>query len=485
MKELSKVFIFILDNIKSVRVRLQLLFKTDDINIIEASNSSEFFNAFSQNKYNGNLIIMDIKLKGEDGFQVIRKIRNKNPNIPIIILTANNNREILIKAIFEGATDYILKPFEDLRIKNKTNEILDSYNSLKNINQEVYRFISSNKKELAEKILSRQFFYQPELKLEYIDDNYKKYLKDISYHLSYLCEAINLNSLELFNDYILWTKASTQDLNSGAEHIVVNLNCIKDILYPELSKKMVIIVNRFIDAANKNLLSTDTSSKTFVDKNNACYNISVEYLDLLLKMERIKASKLIMNEVEKGIPIKDIYVYVFEPSLKEIGNLWHKNKITVAEEHYFTATTQLIMAQLYSRIIENNRNGLKFVAVCVSAEIHEVGIRMVTDMLEVDGWDTYYLGANVPKRDLISFLIKQKPHVLGLSATMIFNLQNVKEIIEEVRNIEELKDIKILVGGYPFNMDKELWKKMGADLYAPNAIETCNLVANTFKSDVS
>lgn len=56
---------------------------------------------------------MDIKLKGEDGFQVIRMTRNKNQNIPIIILTANNNREILIKAIFEVATDYILKPFEE------------------------------------------------------------------------------------------------------------------------------------------------------------------------------------------------------------------------------------------------------------------------------------------------------------------------------------------------------------------------------------
>lgn len=53
MKQLSKVFIFILDNIKSVRVRLQILFKTDDINIIEASNSSEFFNAFSQKNIMG------------------------------------------------------------------------------------------------------------------------------------------------------------------------------------------------------------------------------------------------------------------------------------------------------------------------------------------------------------------------------------------------------------------------------------------------
>jgi len=70
----------------------------------------------------------------------------------------------------------------------------------------------------------------------------------------------------------------------------------------------------------------------------------------------------------------------------------------------------------------------------------------------------------------MSFLIEQKPHVIGISATMTSHLQEVIEIVEEVRNIEELKNIKILVGGYPFNIDKDLWKEMGADFYAPNAI---------------
>lgn len=478
MKEFSKVFI--LDNIKSTRLRLQLFFNLEDINVIEASNSNEFFNAFLHNKCDGNLIIMDIELKSEDGFQVIRKIRNKNKGIPIIILTANNNREVLVKAIFEGATDYILKPFNELRIKNKINEILSSSNSLENINKKIYKYISNNKKELSEKVLSKQFFYQPELKVEETDDNYKEYLKDISYHLAYLSEAIHLNSFELFSDYIQWNNVSPEDLSLKAKHIPINLLSIKDILYPELSKEMISIVNSFIEAADKNISTPRTHSKTFIDKNNICYNILVQYLELILKMDRIKASKLIMDQVEKGIAIKDIYVYVFEPSLKEIGRLWHLDKITIAQEHYFTSTTQFIMAQLYSKIIETNRNGLRFVAVCVAEESHEVGVKMVADILELDGWDTYYLGANVPKRDLISFLIDQKPDVLGISATMTVHIQNVIELIEAVRNIEVLKGIKILVGGYPFNVDKELWRKIGADLYAPNAIETCDLIANKY-----
>ena len=229
----------------------------------------------------------------------------------------------------------------------------------------------------------------------------------------------------------------------------------------------------------KNLLSPIISSENFLD--NIYFDIITEYIKLILEVKRVKASNLLMNELEKGISIKDIYVYILEPALKEIGSLWQTNKITVAQEHYFTATTQLIMSQLYLKIFASDKNGLKFVATCVSENLHEIGIKMVSDILELDGWDTYYLGANVPKKDLLSFLIEHKPHVLGISATMTIDVQKVREIIEEVKNIEELNNIKILVGGYIFNMEKNLWKEVGADFYAPNAIETSNLFASYFK----
>ena len=38
------------------------------------------------------------------------------------------------------------------------------------------------------------------------------------------------------------------------------------------------------------------------------------------------------------------------------------------------------------------KNGLKFVGSCIDEENHEVGLRMVSDILELDGWDTYFFG---------------------------------------------------------------------------------------------
>ena len=75
---------------------------------------------------------------------------------------------------------------------------------------------------------------------------------------------------------------------------------------------------------------------------------------------------------------------------------WQMNRLTVAQEHYCTAATQMIMSQLYPYIFEGERNGRVLVATCVAENLHEIGVRMVTDFFEMDGWDTFYLGANVP-----------------------------------------------------------------------------------------
>ena len=121
---------------------------------------------------------------------------------------------------------------------------------------------------------------------------------------------------------------------------------------------------------------------------------------------------------------------------------------------------------------------------CIDEENHEIGIRMVSDILELDGWDTYFFGSNVSKNKLLNFITVKKPNVLAISITMTFNVNKVIELIYSARNIKEINGLKILVGGYPFNEDKNLWKQVGADFYAPNAIETSELLSNAFKCNM-
>ena len=100
-----------------------------------------------------------------------------------------------------------------------------------------------------------------------------------------------------------------------------------------------------------------------------------------------------METIEAGTPLKDIYLNVFQETQKETGRLWQLSKITVAQEHFITAATQLIMAQLYTYLFTSEKKNKTIIVSCVQGELHEIGARMVADLFEMDGWNSYYFGA--------------------------------------------------------------------------------------------
>jgi methanogenic corrinoid protein MtbC1 len=199
--------------------------------------------------------------------------------------------------------------------------------------------------------------------------------------------------------------------------------------------------------------------------------LAAAYLASLLEGERRQASELVLDAVEDGVSVKEIYLHVFQPCQREIGRLWQRNEVTVAEEHYVTAATQLIMSQLYPRIFSAETTGRRLVATCVGGELHEIGVRMVADFFEMEGWDTYYLGANTPTGSILETLESRQPDLLGISATITFNLDEVIDLVKEVRSAENGDGLPILVGGRPFLKTEGLWERVGADGYAPDAQE--------------
>lgn len=204
------------------------------------------------------------------------------------------------------------------------------------------------------------------------------------------------------------------------------------------------------------------------------FKLAKMYLDALLKVQRDAASRMILKAVKEGVNVKDIYLHVFEPCQHEVGRLWQKNQITVAQEHYCSAVTQMVMSQLYPYIFQGKKNGHRMIATCVAGEMHEIGIRMVADLFEMDGWDTYYLGANTPSESIIDSLNTLNPEILAVSASIHYNVIAAARLIDMIKESTS-SNIKILVGGRPFLMMPDLWKKIGAHGSAHNAQDAVEL----------
>jgi len=117
------------------------------------------------------------------------------------------------------------------------------------------------------------------------------------------------------------------------------------------------------------------------------------------------------------------------------------------------------------------------VVTSVAGDLHEIGARMVADFFEMDGWDTVYLGANSPSSAVVEEMKERGAEGLALSATMTPHVSAVAELIQEVRKDPEAGSRWILVGGYPFGVDPDLWREVGADAMALDALEATGTAA--------
>lgn len=324
-------------------------------------------------------------------------------------------------------------------------------------------------------LLADHFALRPDMAQRYSDHQKENFQKDVAWILSFLSESIWAEQPVLFEEFISWLKTFLTSVRVPMKDVAESLELMKKRINAVCTDEENAIINQMLNKAVSNVLA-ENQVISLPATDNHLSPLAQNYLDSLLIGNRNYALSLVLDEVKAGTLIKEIYMQVFQPVQYEIGRLWQTNKISVAQEHYCTGATQLVMSQLYPYLFTGKKKNRKMVTTCVPGELHEMGARMVTDFFEMNGWDTYYLGANMPIESLVRYLSEIKPQCLAISATMTFHISTVEDMIRKIRSSPDVSaDLKILVGGYPFKVADGLWEKVGADGYAPSATEAVEL----------
>ncbi len=331
----------------------------------------------------------------------------------------------------------------------------------------VVAILQQNHSALSEKVVNKKYEREPHLWEKYGEAGKVHSLRDVGYHFQFLTEALAMNNTIIFADYVAWVKKLFKGLNLPEVSMQCALECIDEVLKEKLSTEQYPIVSPIIEAGFA-ALNSPLPSISFIDRNAPQGELANAYNQALLDGDRHAAQKLILDAVEQGVAVKDIYLNVFQKSQYEIGNLWLENKINVAKEHFCTAATQHIMSQLYPYIFSTQRNGHSFLAANIGGELHEIGIRMVADFFEMEGWDTFYFGSNTPIDSIIESANEYKVNLIGLSITLPTHISLLKDAVEKIRKGTS-PSTKIIIGGFALNREGIPINQFKADGYAPNA----------------
>ena len=90
---------------------LSMSLKADGYDVVSARNGTDGITAFEKEK--PDIVITDIKMPGMDGIEVLKRVKELNPDTEVIIITGHGDIENAIEALKHGASDFINKPVRD------------------------------------------------------------------------------------------------------------------------------------------------------------------------------------------------------------------------------------------------------------------------------------------------------------------------------------------------------------------------------------
>jgi methanogenic corrinoid protein MtbC1 len=202
------------------------------------------------------------------------------------------------------------------------------------------------------------------------------------------------------------------------------------------------------------------------------------YMENLLRGNRKACRATIEQVLQTGTPAASVYVDVIWPIMVEIEKLQRADKITPTQEHLATRINRTLVDQLQNKLPCRPWRNKKIVICCAEQELQELGAQMMADLFESDGWEVKFLGGGLTNDDVLSYTSDYSPDILLIYGSTPKQAPSIRQLIDTIKVINARPNMKIMVSGGLFNRADGLWEEIGADLFAPTAVEAVRLASD-------
>lgn len=197
-----------------------------------------------------------------------------------------------------------------------------------------------------------------------------------------------------------------------------------------------------------------------------------EFRNALLDIDRIKTAEMFKDYFQENNNFELLEQLVIA-SLERIGEGWEDGSISLAQVYMSGLICEELMEE-YLPKAEIKRKDVPKMAIVMLQDHHGLGKRIVYSVLRAGGYNLLDLGYVATPEELVQKAIKHQAEVLLISTLMLPSALKVREVREILNN--KSKSMKIIVGGAPFRLDRQLWKAVGADADGKNATDILKIV---------
>jgi DNA-binding NtrC family response regulator len=164
---LKNATILAIDDDPDVLLAVKMLLKSEVKEIITEKNPELIPSLLSRQKF--DLMLLDMNFKsalntGNEGFFWLRKVKEKDKNMPVIMITAYGDIDIAVRTIKEGASDFVLKPWRNEKLIETLEDVLsrDNGSGSKNADKKAPKSLPHAPNILGNSEIMQEVFYKIE-----------------------------------------------------------------------------------------------------------------------------------------------------------------------------------------------------------------------------------------------------------------------------------------------------------------------------------
>jgi len=282
-----------------------------------------------------------------------------------------------------------------------------------------------------------------------------------------LAAALRAGQPGLFVDKILWLQKaySARGISSNIPKAV--LASVSETLAGALPEDAAGAVSQIIALAGAALdapRGSDSPDST-LNPRNSRDNLALRFIAACMDGQTDDAATMILDAIADGMSPRDAVIDVLLSAEREIGDLWHRNDASISQEHLVTNTTIELLAVIGRNFAPRERTGRKVLTASVSGNAHDIGLRATELLFRLAGWQTFYLGTDLPPNEIAGSADYFDVDVVVLSATIATQVDAVTRTIDSLRRTAVHPGI--IVGGAVFESAPDLWQHVGADALCP------------------
>ena len=197
-----------------------------------------------------------------------------------------------------------------------------------------------------------------------------------------------------------------------------------------------------------------------------------ELVGRLVAGDEAGAWAIVESVLAGGASPSDLYLRLFVPALRVVGESWQRGDISVADEHCATVVMQRLVGRMGPLFRRPGRTRGIVVLGAPEGDLHGLPTALAADVLRAGGFVVIDLGANVPTQSFVD-CVQRLPRVIavGIAVTTSGRATVAGRLVADLRAVV---DVPIILGGS--GIDEGAARRLGADQWAEGAQQLLHLV---------